>query len=218
MIKIAVIGGASGVGKTTLLNTIPKLKLFNTGSFFKTYMGLHKRDDVRKGDWSVYERDVIKDITKSVIASFEYNQKIVIKTHFAAKIYDKKYRIGLKKNLIHSFGKKIFSHSLKCQMEIIVDVILIASDPYSLLYRRKMDTTRERAPVLSDCLKALRVNEIYSRYYYSELSRAEEKVFEVSKDRVHYHVIENENLGSATKTLKEILMGHCHSTDSERKI
>ena len=57
---IHIIGGASGVGKTSLLKLFSDFRQVNTGDLFKSSMSLLNRDEVRGGDWPEFEIEVTK--------------------------------------------------------------------------------------------------------------------------------------------------------------
>ncbi|GEM_PF-2137305 len=202
---LAIVGGASGVGKTTLLGAIPGLQIFNTGTFFTERIKLASRDDVRKSDWSIFEEEVLSDLSRSVLTSLDADKTIVIDTHFAAKIHGRQYRIGLKRNLIFLLGKDIFLCSEKNEKMMIVRVVLINTDPHSLLLRRRMDNTRDREIVPSDCLNDLLENRKCAGQYLSELIRAQRQICGSSASRVKYDVVENNDFYTAKNNLLSIL-------------
>ena len=208
---ISIIGGAAGSGKTTLIEKcFDKFKFhqINTGSLFKSHMSLENRDYVRKGDWSVFEKNVTLDIIHLVDSFLQQDKKhIIIDTHFAAKIHGTKYRIGLKDNLIFSIGKVLFAQDYTYDGKLRINVILVTTDPYFLLQRRRLDKSRDRELIPSDCYNALRENEKCSVDYYSELSRAEKECFSKKINRVQYYVVENINFDDALRDLVKILEG-----------
>lgn len=132
---LTIVGGASGVGKTSLLKQADlKAKRINTGTLFKKYMALNKRDDVRKGDWSIYEPKVMDDLSNFVLEFFQRGENVIIDTHFAAKIYGRNYRIGLKEKYLFNFGMFVFR---KIKTDTLIQVALITADPHAFLFQFK---------------------------------------------------------------------------------
>jgi adenylate kinase len=200
--KLMLIGGAAGVGKTSLIQPLVSKNLqINTGTIFKKYMSLEKRDDVRKGDWSIYEQQVVTELSDFILESFDKQKNVIIDTHFAAKIYDRNYRIGLKENYISDIGTNIF---VKKHLALSIHIILVTLDPYSLLNRRRLDTSRDRVLVPSDCYNDLRSNDMCSLKYKSEFLRAAQKIGDFGQDVVRYHQVENKHLDLAQSELKKI--------------
>ncbi|MBU4455392.1 hypothetical protein KJ586_02695 [Patescibacteria group bacterium] len=202
---LTIVGGASGVGKTSLLKqTDSKAKQINTGTLFKKHMVLNKRDDVRKGDWSAYEPGVMNDLSNFVLISFQRGEDVIIDTHFAAKIYGKNYRIGLKEKYLFDFGMFVFNI---IKTDTLIQVVLITADPHALLNRRRLDKSRDRELVLSDCYNDLRSNDVYSTRYSREISRAFQKFGSTGRDNIRYHRVENNDFKAALINLKNILGG-----------
>lgn len=202
---LTIVGGASGVGKTSLLKqTDSKAKQINTGTLFKKHMVLNKRDDVRKGDWSAYEPGVMNDLSNFVLISFQRGEDVIIDTHFAAKIYGKNYRIGLKEKYLFDFGMFVFSI---IKTDTLIQVVLITADPHALLNRRRLDKSRDRELVPSDCYNDLRSNDVYSTRYSREISRAFQKFGSTGIDNIRYHRVENNDFKAALINLKNILGG-----------
>ncbi|MBU4332249.1 AAA family ATPase [Patescibacteria group bacterium] len=202
---LTIVGGASGVGKTSLLKqTNSKAKQVNTGTLFKKHMTLEKRDDVRKNDWSVYEKDVINDLSNFVLKSFRHDENIIIDTHFAAKIYGRNYRIGLKEKLLFDFGTLVFK---EIKTNILIQVALITVDPHALLARRRLDESRDRELIPLDCYNDLRSNDVYSTRYSGEISRAFQKSGHIGENIVKYYRIENNDFKATLTNLKNILGG-----------
>lgn len=198
---IHIIGGASGVGKTSLLKSYPDIKQINTGDLFKLSMLLGSRDEIRKGDWSMFEIDVATRMINIVSECVQVNHDLIIDTHFAAKIYNKQYRIGLKEEYLYQFGESILK--LNADKKVIVNIILISVDPYLLLTRRRLDKHRNRELVPSDCYNDIRSNNVYS-YRYSSAIRKKVGADNNSHDIKHY-VIKNEILELAQKQLTDII-------------
>lgn len=202
---LTIVGGASGVGKTSLLKQADsKAKQINTGTLFKKHMVLNKRDDVRKGDWSAYEPGVMNDLSNFVLVSFQRGEDVIIDTHFAAKIYGKNYKIGLKEKYLFDFGMFVFSI---IKTDTLIQVVLITADPHALLNRRRLDKSRDRELVPSDCYNDLRSNDVYSTRYSREISRAFQKFGSIGRDNIRYHRVENNDFKAALTNLKNILGG-----------
>lgn len=200
---LTIIGGASGVGKTSLLKLFADIKQVNTGDLFKHAMILSNRDEIKKGDWSTFEYDVISNMIYVTSNLLRTDQDLIIDTHFAAKIFGTSYRIGLKEKYLCQFGQTIFKLDLIDRLSI--NVILITTDPYLLLARRRLDRFRNRELVPSDCYNDLRSNDIYSHRYLSTLRIANKKINRQCK--INYHLIKNEAFDSARKHLTEIIGG-----------
>lgn len=199
---LSIIGGASGVGKTSLLKLFADIKQINTGDLFKHAMTLGNRDEIKKGDWSIFEDDVTSDMVNVVSESIRDNQSLIIDTHFSAKIFGTSYRIGLREEYLYKFGQAIFSLN---KSALSVEIILITANPYLLLTRRRLDKSRNRELVPSDCYNDLRSNDIYSRRYLSALKTAAKKSNQ--KFRIEYHIIGNEIFNFAQEQLMEIIGG-----------
>ncbi len=203
-LTVALIGGASGVGKTTLLDAVG-LSQFSTGTFFKQRMSLGSRDDVRKGDWSQYESEVAEDIAASILQVFNQNQSAIIDTHFAAKVNGKNYRIGLKRSLLFEIAKRCFEYGDNTCRSIYIYVILVDCDPYSLMDRRRLDKRRDRELIPSDCVNTLRQNRGFSSQYLTEMIRAHNKKQWEMNHKVRYFVVENKDLSTAQNQVINLL-------------
>ncbi|MFH1225838.1 MAG: ATP-binding protein [bacterium] len=202
---LSIVGGAAGVGKTALLEKAAvSAERINTGTLFKRCMSLKKRDDVKKGDWSVYEADVGKELANLVLKFANQGKNVIVDTHFAAKIHDRNYRIGLKEQYLFDFGISVFK---AIKENILVQIILIATSPHSLLNRRKLDKTRDRELIPSDCYNDLRSNNATSSGYMREMLRAAQKTSDVNRIDVKYYCIENNNFETSLTNLKNILGG-----------
>src|SRR4051794_18441067 len=84
-LQLLIVGGASGVGKTTLLE-YNAVQRFNTGDLFKKHMSLSDRDIVRSGDWSLVEDAVAEELNGLIVQSLSAHGEAIVDTHFAAKI------------------------------------------------------------------------------------------------------------------------------------
>lgn len=201
---LAVIGGASGVGKTTLVERCG-LKTINTGDLFKRNMTqLLSRDDIPKSDWTAFEKDVANELSAAIVEQMCSSRLAVIDTHFAARLRNADYRIGLQRNLLFALGRDVFSYADQAGEKITIVVILISCDPHSLLRRRRQDSTRNRDLVPSDCVNALRGNKAYSLQYHAEFLRARSKTVWAREHGVYYHVLENQDLHQAINELSDI--------------
>ena len=205
--RLVFVGGASGVGKTTLLHAVPNIQPLNTGSLFRDRMALASRDDVRKGDWAEYEEEVANDLLAMVIKSFTTSNLSVVDTHFAARIHNREYRIGLQRKLIYTLSKNIFSYSEYAGKLVYAIIVLIDCDVHMLLHRRRTDKNRNRELVPSDCFNDLRENRVLSRQYFSELLRAKNRIDSPRDHLVQYLVVENHDLKAATEMLHTIVSG-----------
>lgn len=203
---LSIIGGASGVGKTSLLRLFANIKQVNTGDLFKQAMSLESRDEIRSGDWSILEKDVTASMINIVSSALQAGQDLIIDTHFAAKIYNKQYRIGLEEKYLIQFGEKIFKLCSDIDVRIKIGVILISTNPYLLLARRRLDKSRNRELVPSDCYNDLRCNDVYSYRYLSALRRAHKNLGNSDQAcKMKYHVIQNEKFDLSQKQLIEII-------------
>lgn len=205
---LSIIGGAAGVGKTSLLRQFDNIKQINTGDLFKEAMLLENRDEIRNGDWSILEKDVMVSMINVVSDALRSGQDLIIDTHFAAKICNKRYRIGLEEKYLIRFGEMILKSSSDINRRIKISIILISTNPYLLLTRRRLDKSRNRELIPSDCYKDLRCNDIYSHRYLSSLRRSHknlrinDKMYEIK-----HHVIQNEVFDLSQKQLIEIIKG-----------
>lgn len=204
--NLSIIGGASGVGKTSLLRLFEDIKQVNTGDLFKQAMLLENRDEIRNGDWSILEPDVTTSMINVVSDAFKVGQDLIIDTHFSAKIHNKQYRIGLEEKWLVRFGETIFKLSSDTNKKVKINVILISASPYLLLTRRRLDKSRNRELVPSDCYNDLRYNNVYSHRYLSTLRRAcknlsiNEQIY-----KMKYDIVKNEVFDLSQKQLIKII-------------
>lgn len=204
--KLSFIGGASGVGKTSLLKAFSDVKQVNTGDEFKKFMTLSNRDEIRKGDWSIFEPEVTGSVINLISCAIKENKDLIIDTHFAAKIFARRYRIGLKEKYLYQIGQSIFSLDLRNVSEI--SIILIATDPLLLLTRRRLDKSRNRELIPSDCFNDLRSNDIYSSRYMAEIRRAAwDRFSNHPKAKIQYQIVKNDVLELAQNKLTNLLRG-----------
>jgi len=200
---LSIVGGASGVGKTSLLRSFADIKQINTGDLFKSEMTLGNRDEIKKGNWAVFETSVTTNMIRATIKSIQSRQDLIIDTHFGAKIYNREYRIGLKEEYLYQFGYSVLDSLVD---NIIIKVVLVTTDPFLLLTRRRMDQTRDRELVPSDCYNDLRNNDIYSLRYFSALRRAESNLgLSRGSYIIEYHVVENITFDSAQEQMNKVI-------------
>ena len=201
---IHIIGGASGVGKTSLLKLFSDFRQVNTGDLFKSSMSLLDRDEIRRGDWPEFETEVTKKLINIASESIRFDEDVIIDTHFAAKTHSKSYRMGLKEECLYQFGRSIIN--LIADNEAVINVILITTNPYLLLTRRRLDKYRNRELVPSDCYNDLRSNNAYFHKYSFAFRRAGK---EASKDgksfSIEQYVIENDVFELAKQQLTRII-------------
>lgn len=202
---IIFIGGASGVGKTSLLRSVNDIEQINTGDLFKKEMTIGNRDDIKKGDWSIFEKEVAEAMSKIASISVKNNSDLIIDTHFAAKILNRNYRIGIKEEFLQNFWLSVIDMITE-KMNIFI--VLITTDPYSLLSRRRLDTSRKRELIASDCYNTLRSNDLYSYRYLSVLRKVmnTEARYE-SMVNSKFYIIENNEFTIAQKQLINIIKG-----------
>ena len=103
-LTLAIVGGASGVGKSTLLGALDSTQQSSTGTLFKNRMTLATLDEVRSSHWPDYEEAVTEDLRSEVIETLARAESAVIDTHFAAKTPGGEYRIGLRADLLVQLG------------------------------------------------------------------------------------------------------------------
>lgn len=206
--NLSIIGGASGVGKTSLLKHFPDVSQVNTGDLFKQVMSLENRDEIRNGDWSILEPSVTASMINVASVAFREKHDLIIDTHFAAKIHSKRYRIGLEEKYLVQFAEAIFKLSSDIDTKIKINVILVSADPYLLLTRRRLDKSRNRELIPSDCYNDLRCNDIYSHRYSSALRRAHENLgINDGIYEMRHYMIQNETFDLSQKQLIEIIRG-----------
>jgi len=202
---LAVVGGASGVGKTTVLEAVAEVPKFNTGTLFKNRMSLESRDDIRKSEWSQVEEAVAEDLAEVAISSLREGGAVIIDTHFAAKLNGHLYRVGLKRPLIYQVGRRAFEYADAIGSDLHVFVILINCAPHALLRRRRMDTSRQRELIPSDCLNALRDNKMCSFQYHRELIRACVAASPRQQHKVDYIPVDNDDLDASRQAVSALI-------------
>jgi adenylate kinase len=209
LFRLTFLGGASGVGKTYLLERAGDIIHVSTGTLFKELMVLASRDDVRKTDWSHYEEQVQAELLFQILGlvSLGTERPIVIDTHFGAKISGRGYRIGMRSDLITSLATEIFETACGLATECRLSVVLVTTDAHSLLKRRRLDRSRSRELVASDCVKGLKANEGYSHDYFQSVLRAENMVYGNVRPRSSYYVCVNHDADAAAADLQKQLKG-----------
>ena|ERR1700733_5452154 len=202
--RVIIIGGASGVGKSSLLQQHSSIPQINTGTLFKERMKLVDRDTVRSTNWSDYEDVVAGDLAKSVVIALKAHRVALIDTHFAAKIKARSYRIGLGAPLLSRIAHEVFAFGDEAKEPIRVAVVLVRCGIHSLLRRRRLDKNRNRELLPSDCYKALLSNDRYFWDYYHGFLRASP----LSDYGTKCHVVENEDFQTAQGRLSEVVQGN----------
>lgn len=203
-LTLAIVGGASGVGKSTLLGALDSTQQSSTGTLFKNRMTLATRDEVRSSHWPDYEEAVTEDLRSEVIETLARAESAVIDTHFAAKTPGGEYRIGLRADLLVQLGTAVSAWSELHGRSLSVKVILARCDPQALLRRRRLDKNRSRELNPADCFNALRENDHCSLQYIDAFRRAV-RAAGMPGHRVTSHTIENDDLALARAQLVQLM-------------
>jgi adenylate kinase len=207
MATLAIVGGASGVGKTTLLRGSTSLPIINTGTLFKNAMDIANRDEIRSTDWSCFEEAVSDSLAEWILnALSESSEGLIVDTHFAAKLRGSKYRIGLRSGLLSRIASEVVRFANDKNLHLSFRIILIRCDPHSLLGRRRLDVTRQRELIPSDCYNDLRSNWSKSFDYNSAISRALRQIKGSDVHEVKYSLIDNISKEVGIDTLKLALL------------
>ncbi len=147
MNKIYYVGGAKGVGKTTLLTDIAKekgLQIVNTGSFF-------------------YVKQPKKIIKATVVNHLIKNTPLIADTHYAGFIdgeYSGKYE------------RTLYVDELALLAENSdLELILVEIDPEKLFSRRSLATNKKRNLNIEHVRAELRYNRKYFHDYCEQLSQ-----------------------------------------------
>lgn len=205
---LGVVGGASGVGKTTLLNAVSWLDRVNTGDLFKRHMSLASRDDIRTLNWAAFEGAVREDLETAVREKAVRGMRgILIDTHFAAKLNGDAYRIGLDRAEIFSLASSAVRLASDYGVRLQTLIVHVTAEPAQLLTRRRLDESRKRELVPSDCVQALSRNEQCSGQYLYEFARAVRGYGpdEASPPRLTH--IMNSDLDRAVGEMKSVFLG-----------
>jgi len=200
-IVLAAIGGASGVGKTSVLNAaLPTLEakalVMNTGTYFKNALQIESRDDVRVSDWPDVEARVARAIADDIRGSD--SSLLIVDTHFAAKTRFGTYRVGLDETLITAVAQAAADTAEIRGVALLLRVALIYSEVAQLLDRRRHDTTRARELDAYDCYNALRHNRRCGPHYSSAFRR-------VDNAHTRFVLLENKVLADAARGLASTL-------------
>lgn len=199
---LGVVGGASGVGKTTLLDSIASIDRINTGDLFKQHMAITDRDEIRSTDWSKFEKPVADDLISVAMEKARTRRGLVIDTHFAAKLNGTEYRIGLSRGCLYRIATEVLLAAAMLQVRVLTSIVLVYSSPYDLLARRRMDPSRKRELAPADCIKALSRNNTCSTQYLFEFARAYKASDLSGREFVIMKRIENSNQDQATSEMK----------------
>lgn len=201
---LLLVGGASGVGKTTVLDGLKGYPILNTGDLFKESMKVRDRDGIKNSDWTKVEDVVAEKIAVRATDLLLEKRAIIIDTHFAAKVHGKRYRIGLRRDLIYTIVGSVMADCDRKAIRLQTKVVLIFCDPYALLRRRRLDTSRKRELVPAECVIALRENNRCSLFYLHESSRARADLTGSALHEVSYLRLENDDLKKAVNQLKSV--------------
>lgn len=204
--SVGFVGGASGVGKTTVLKGLPSIVQISTGTLFKECMQLDNRDEIRNRDWTDYEDQVSDILIERAVECLGSHRPLVVDTHFAAKLAGRSYRIGLRPELLLSFWRVLFDVAHQAEARIEATIALVYCHPSELLKRRRLDTSRNREIVPSDCIAALSENQISSKDYLQQAFRAERESSNDSQHTIRYLLVENINLEAAVRLFTDALM------------
>jgi adenylate kinase len=202
--NLLFVGGASGVGKSTVLKALSTHPQLNTGDFFKAAMKIADRDAIKSVNWVDYQDTVADLLMQNISNASEKNKLMIIDTHFSAKAHNKSYRIGLRKELIYKIGGHAFRQAESRGHTLNVIVALIFCNPYELLERRRLDTGRKRELFPADCVRALSENSRCSVFYLSEVARARSEITSDLLHSVRFLRIENMDLRKARRNLLNI--------------
>jgi adenylate kinase len=206
---LGVVGGASGVGKTTLLSAVAWLSRVNTGDLFKKHMAVANRDDIRASNWAAYEEVVADELIEFVSCALNDGRDVVIDTHFAAKLNGSHYRIGLDRKVLFRLAAEILSEAERQSIALDIKVIHIDSDAHQLLKRRRLDVSRNRELTPSDCVRALERNRICAGQYFYEIARAQQ----ANNDQGHLSMtrIGNTQLERSIASMKRVFGGEAYA-------
>ena len=173
--KIYFIGGAKGVGKSSLLNSesiVSKgLEIVNTGDFFN------------KAN-KIYASNVKENAKKDMISYLIKKAPLIADTHYAGflnGIYDGKFERGL-------YVEELDFLDSNCDLELI----LITLNPEIILERRKNDSKNQRDLNYSNLKREIEANYLYFNQYCTQLQKKG-------------IIIENVDYNVSVKNLNEII-------------
>jgi adenylate kinase len=203
---LIVVGGASGVGKTSVISPISETKSFSTGDYFKSAMRLADRDKIRTLNWLDFQADVSETLSHDLKRHFQDHDSAVIDTHFAAKESNGRYVLGLSRPHLHILYRNVFGGVVERGGEVKTHFILIDCNPTQLLDRRRNDSSRDRELHPADCVRSISRNRTCFGQFLFEGARAKSATCP-SQINVSGHVIVNEHLEIARASLEVVLKG-----------
>lgn len=175
--KTIVIGGASGVGKTSVINFLIEkcagksninVSQFNTGSYFQKLLsrGAGKaieRDDIRNVNWRTLEFEVANHIVSDFF-QIPPLSCYLLDTHYAANSpYG--YMMGLGLKCLEQIVRSIYPDN-PSEEDYYAAIILIEADIAEVMERRKADIKRYREMSIIDIVRNLELSRVYSLEYY----------------------------------------------------
>ncbi len=202
--QVVIIGGAGGVGKTSIVHSLKQLysvnssrsiSIFSTGDYFSRLLcdsSNLERDQVKNIHWKKSEQKVITSIIKDVHA-LPNSAIYVLDTHFAANS-PAGYMMGLGIKQIEQLACeiKLVRNSKK---SVLVAIVLIEADISDVMRRRSDDIERLREFSAMDIIGDLEQTRLYSLFYYQAF------VSELGSKSVEYLQINNENLDDSTNLI-----------------
>jgi len=158
--KLLFIGGAAGVGKTSVVSRVTELVasrshancvVRNTGTYFKNALEsigqpVAGRDEIRHARWKAVESTVAAQIVSEfhIFEEGSENLLFIVDTHFAVSS-PLGYMIGLGIKYIEAASASIFDSEITQKMEqYLAAVVLVETDLLSILQRRQVDLDRIR--------------------------------------------------------------------------
>jgi|TARA_Y100000310_G_C20487926_1_gene717739 adenylate kinase len=152
--KIYFIGGAKGVGKSSLLNSKhimnKGLEIVNTGDFFNRAN-------------KIYNNNVKENAKEDMLDYLINNSPLIADTHYAGflnGIYSGKFERGLYEEELN-----FLDHNSE------LELILITLDPQIALERRKQDIRNQRDLNYDNLKKEIEANQLYFAEYCSQLQK-----------------------------------------------
>jgi adenylate kinase len=153
--QIIIIGGAGGVGKTSIVHNLIELYaahsrrsilVFNTGDYFSELLGDSApiaRDQVKNTYWKKYEQEVTNLIIED-LHKLQNSSIYVLDTHFAANS-PSGYMMGLGVKQIEYLAKEINSINKNSVNSVLAAIVLIEADIENVISRRSSETTSQTA-------------------------------------------------------------------------